>query len=105
GDTPAPEREWARAHATYLITTPDMLHHMLLPRHGRWGGFFSRLTYVIVDECHGYRGVFGSHVGHVLRRVRRIAVHHGRGWDARHSGATSQNGATRQNGDGQKGDA
>jgi DEAD/DEAH box helicase domain-containing protein len=77
GDTPAPEREWARAHATYLITTPDMLHHMLLPRHSRWNGFFSRLAYVIVDECHGYRGVFGSHVGHVLRRVRRIAVHHG----------------------------
>src|SRR5215475_1809736 len=82
GDTPAPEREWARAHATYLITTPDMLHHMLLPRHGRWGGFFSRLTYVIVDECHGYRGVFGSHVGHVLRRVRRIAIHHGQGRQA-----------------------
>src|SRR5215475_12220187 len=79
GDTPAPEREWARAHATYLITTPDMLHHMLLPRHSRWNGFFSRLAYVIVDECHGYRGVFGSHVGHVLRRVRRIAIHHGRG--------------------------
>ena len=79
GDTPAADREWARAHATYLITTPDMLHHMLLPRHGRWSGFFSRLAYVIVDECHGYRGVFGSHVGHVLRRVRRIAIHHGQG--------------------------
>jgi DEAD/DEAH box helicase domain-containing protein len=76
GDTPAAEREWARAHATYLVTTPDMLHHMLLPRHDRWQGFFTRLAYVIVDECHGYRGVFGSHVGHVLRRVRRIAVHH-----------------------------
>jgi DEAD/DEAH box helicase domain-containing protein len=82
GDTPAPEREWARAHATYLITTPDMLHHMLLPRHSRWSGFFSRLAYVIVDECHGYRGVFGSHVGHVLRRVRRIAIHHGQGRQA-----------------------
>jgi DEAD/DEAH box helicase domain-containing protein len=79
GDTPAADREWARAHATYLITTPDMLHHMLLPRHGRWSGFFSRLAYVIVDECHGYRGVFGSHVGHVLRRVRRIAIHHAGG--------------------------
>jgi len=77
GDTPAADREWARAHATYLVTTPDMLHHMLLPRHSRWRGFFSRLSYVIVDECHGYRGVFGSHVGHVLRRIRRIARHHG----------------------------
>jgi DEAD/DEAH box helicase domain-containing protein len=79
GDTPAADREWARTYATYLITTPDMLHHMLLPRHARWRGFFSRLAYVVVDECHGYRGVFGSHVGHVLRRVRRIAIHHGQG--------------------------
>jgi DEAD/DEAH box helicase domain-containing protein len=78
GDTPAAEREWARTHAAYLITTPDMLHHMLLPRHDRWSGFFTRLAYVIVDECHGYRGVFGSHVGHVLRRVRRIALHYAR---------------------------
>ncbi|HYB86348.1 MAG TPA: DEAD/DEAH box helicase [Streptosporangiaceae bacterium] len=77
GDTPAADREWARTYATYLITTPDMLHHMLLPRHARWRGFFSRLAYVVVDECHGYRGVFGSHVGHVLRRVRRVAIHHG----------------------------
>ena len=76
GDTPPAEREWARTHANYLITTPDMLHHMLLPRHDRWSGFFARLAYVIVDECHGYRGVFGSHVAHVLRRVRRIAVHY-----------------------------
>src|SRR5213075_2949665 len=75
------ERDWARSHARYLLTTPDMLHRALLPRHNRWSGFFSRLAYVIVDECHGYRGVFGSHVGHVLRRVRRIAIHHGRSGD------------------------
>ncbi len=79
GDTPASDRAWARAHATYLLTTPDMLHHTLLPRHARWNGFFRRLRYVIVDECHGYRGVFGSHVAHVLRRLRRIAAHHGDG--------------------------
>jgi DEAD/DEAH box helicase domain-containing protein len=79
GDTPAAEREWARAHATYLLTTPDMLHHTLLPRHARWNGFLRRLRYVIVDECHGYRGVFGSHVAHVLRRLRRVAAHHGGG--------------------------
>jgi DEAD/DEAH box helicase domain-containing protein len=77
GDTPAAERDWARAHAAYLLTTPDMLHHVLLPRHARWNGFFRRLQYVIVDECHGYRGVFGSHVAHVLRRLRRVAAHHG----------------------------
>jgi DEAD/DEAH box helicase domain-containing protein len=76
GDTPAAERSWARAHASYLLTTPDMLHHMLLPRHARWDGFLRRLQYVIVDECHGYRGVFGSHVAQVLRRLRRVAVHH-----------------------------
>jgi DEAD/DEAH box helicase domain-containing protein len=76
GDTRAPERSWARAHASYLLTTPDMLHHSLLPRHARWDGFFRRLAYVIVDECHTYRGVFGSHVAQVLRRLRRVSSHH-----------------------------
>jgi DEAD/DEAH box helicase domain-containing protein len=76
GDTPAADRAWARAHATYLLTTPDMLHHSLLPRHARWDGFFRRLAYVIVDECHTYRGVFGSHVAQVLRRLRRVSAHH-----------------------------
>jgi DEAD/DEAH box helicase domain-containing protein len=76
GDTSTAERAWARSYAGYLLTNPDMLHHVLLPQHRRWSGFFSRLRYVIVDECHGYRGVFGSHVGHVLRRLRRIAAHH-----------------------------
>ncbi len=77
GDTPAAERSWARSRANYLLTTPDMLHHSLLPRHAWWDGFLRRLQYVIVDECHGYRGVFGSHVAHVLRRLRRVAAHHG----------------------------
>jgi DEAD/DEAH box helicase domain-containing protein len=86
GDTRAAERERARTHATYLLTTPDMLHHVLLPRHHRWDGFFGRLHYVIVDECHGYSGVFGSHVSHVLRRLRRIAAHHAR----QHQGRTGE---------------
>jgi len=77
GDTPAAQREWARSHANYLLTTPDMLHQTLLPRHPRWNGFFRRLSYIIVDECHTYRGVFGSHVAQVLRRLHRIAEHHG----------------------------
>jgi DEAD/DEAH box helicase domain-containing protein len=76
GDSTRAERDWARSHARYLLTTPDMLHRVLLPRHARWSGFFSRLRYVIVDECHGYRGVFGSHVGHVLRRLRRVVAHY-----------------------------
>jgi DEAD/DEAH box helicase domain-containing protein len=77
GDSSRAERDWARSHARYLLTTPDMLHCSLLPGHARWSGFLSRLRYVIIDECHGYRGVFGSHVGHVLRRLRRAVAHHG----------------------------
>jgi DEAD/DEAH box helicase domain-containing protein len=76
GDTSWPDRTWARSHASYLLTTPDMLHHTLLPQHARWNGFFRRLHYVIVDECHTYSGVFGSHVAHVLRRLRRVGCHH-----------------------------
>jgi DEAD/DEAH box helicase domain-containing protein len=76
GDSTYAERTWARSHARYLLTTPDMLHRALLPGHARWSGFFSRLRYVVIDECHGYRGVFGSHVAHVLRRLRRVVAHH-----------------------------
>lgn len=76
GDTGWAERAAARSRASYLLTTPDMLHHTLLPGHARWNGFFRRLRYVVVDECHAYRGVFGSHVAHVLRRLRRVARHH-----------------------------
>jgi DEAD/DEAH box helicase domain-containing protein len=76
GDTPMAARDWARSHANYLLTTPDMLHQTLLPRHPRWNGFFRRLRYIIVDECHTYRGVFGSHVAQVLRRLHRIAAYH-----------------------------
>jgi DEAD/DEAH box helicase domain-containing protein len=75
-DTSFTDRARARKYATYLLTTPDMLHFSLLPQHERWSGFFRRLRYVIVDECHGYRGVFGSHVAQVLRRLRRVAAHH-----------------------------
>ena len=89
GDTLSAERERARTRANYLLTTPDMLHHVLLPRHSRWGEFFGRLEYVIVDECHGYSGVFGSHVAHVLRRLQRVAAHHARRHPARaRAGAT-----------------
>jgi DEAD/DEAH box helicase domain-containing protein len=79
GDTPAAGRSWARDNANFLLTTPDTLHLALLPGHPRWGRFFARLRHVIVDECHGYRGVFGSHVAHVLRRLRRIATYYADG--------------------------
>lgn len=77
GDTPAEERAWARAHANLLLTNPDMLHRGLLPAHLRWAAWWRRLSFVVVDECHHYRGVFGAHVALVLRRLRRIAAHYG----------------------------
>jgi DEAD/DEAH box helicase domain-containing protein len=76
GDSTAAERAWAQAHANYLLTNPDMLQSGMLPNHARWRGFFRRLRVVIIDECHGYRGVFGSHVAQVLRRLRRVAVYY-----------------------------
>jgi len=76
GDSTTAERAWAQAHANYLLTNPDMIHSGLLPYHARWRGFFRRLRVVIIDECHGYRGVFGSHVAQVLRRLRRVASCH-----------------------------
>jgi DEAD/DEAH box helicase domain-containing protein len=77
GDSSAEERAWAREHATYVLTNPDMLHHTMLPGHARWARFIGGLHYVVVDECHHYRGVFGSHVAQVLRRLRRLCAHHG----------------------------
>jgi DEAD/DEAH box helicase domain-containing protein len=76
GDSTAADRAWAQSHANYLLTNPEMVHSVLLANHTRWRGFFKRLRVVIIDECHNYRGVFGSHVAQVLRRLRRIAAHH-----------------------------
>ncbi|MFP5346866.1 MAG: DEAD/DEAH box helicase, partial [Actinomycetes bacterium] len=77
GDTPADERRWVRDHASYVLTNPDLLHYSLLPGHSRWASFLRGLTYVVVDEAHHYRGVFGSHVAAVLRRLRRVAARYG----------------------------
>ena len=77
GDSPREQRDWARDNAEYVLTNPDMLHHSLLPGHARWASFFSQLRYVVVDECHHYRGVFGAHVALVLRRLRRVCASYG----------------------------
>lgn len=77
GDTPKAERDWVRAHARWVFSNPDMLHRGILANHARWARFFRKLAYVVVDECHSYRGVFGSHVALLLRRLRRLARHYG----------------------------
>nr|WP_246535791.1 DEAD/DEAH box helicase [Nocardioides aquaticus] len=77
GDSPQEQRDWARDHAEYVLTNPDMLHRSLLPGHERWARFLGALRYVVVDECHHYRGVFGAHVAQVLRRLRRICARYG----------------------------
>ncbi len=77
GDSSREQRDWARDHGEYLLTNPDMLHRSLLPAHERWARFLSRLSYVVVDECHHYRGVFGAHVAQVLRRLRRVCAAYG----------------------------
>ncbi len=77
GDTPTDERDWVRAHASWILTNPDMLHHGILPQHGRWSSYLRRLRYVVVDECHSYRGLFGAHVSHVLRRLQRLCASYG----------------------------
>nr|WP_286157445.1 DEAD/DEAH box helicase [Streptosporangium nondiastaticum] len=77
GDTPVEEREWVRQYANYALTNPDMLHRSILPAHPRWSSFLRALRYVVIDECHTYRGVFGSHVAQVLRRLRRVCARYG----------------------------
>ncbi|MEN6498936.1 MAG: DEAD/DEAH box helicase [Rectinema sp.] len=77
GDTPADIRTKARTSGRIIISNPDMLHTGILPNHTKWVKFFSNLKYVVVDELHAYRGVFGSHVAAVLRRLIRIAKFYG----------------------------
>ncbi|MDQ3893160.1 MAG: DEAD/DEAH box helicase, partial [Actinomycetota bacterium] len=77
GDTPSDRRWQIRKWANLILTNPDMLHVGVLPHHDRWGDVLANLRYVVVDEAHVYRGVFGSHVGNVLRRLRRLASVYG----------------------------
>ena len=73
GDTEADRRWQIRKWANAILSNPDMLHVGVLPHHDRWGDVLANLRYVVVDEAHVYRGVFGSHVANVLRRLRRLA--------------------------------
>ncbi|MFY1635669.1 DEAD/DEAH box helicase [Solwaraspora sp. WMMB335] len=94
GDTPRAERSWIRQHARFVLTNPDMLHRGILPGHGAWSSFLRHLSYVVVDECHSYRGVFGSHVAHVLRRLRRQSERHQRISPASRTGGTGPSSRT-----------
>jgi DEAD/DEAH box helicase domain-containing protein len=77
GDTPADARRAARDRSGVILSNPDMLHTGVLPHHASWARFFAGLEYVVVDEVHAYRGVFGSHLANVLRRLERVAKFHG----------------------------
>ena len=76
GDTPTEERRWVQDHCDVVLTNPDFLHFSMLPNHRRWSRFLRALRYVVVDEGHTYRGVFGAHVSLVLRRLFRLVEHH-----------------------------
>src|SRR5262249_42954374 len=77
GDTPQDARRSVRARANLVLTNPDMLHSGILPHHTKWVNLFQNLKYVVIDELHAYRGVFGSHLANVLRRLKRICRHYG----------------------------
>ncbi len=77
GDTRGDARRAVREKARIVLTNPDMLHSGILPNHGKWASLWQSLQYVVIDELHTYRGVFGSHMAHVLTRLQRIAAFHG----------------------------
>ena len=77
GDTPQSQRADIRRDARVIVTNADMLHVGILPHHTRWAGFFRNLRYVVIDEMHLYRGVFGSHVANVIRRLKRLCAFYG----------------------------
>src|SRR5580658_2540154 len=77
GDTPQDARKAIRQRANVVLTNPDMLHSGILPHHTRWARYFENLRYIVIDELHYYRGVYGSHLGNVLRRLKRICEFYG----------------------------
>lgn len=77
GDTPTESRPWIRAQSNYILTNPEMIHRGILPSHASWRRFMRNLQFLIIDEAHQYRGVFGTHMSAVIRRMRRVARHYG----------------------------
>jgi len=77
GDTPGDARQAIRLHGDIVVSNPDMLHQAILPHHTKWAQFFENLRYVVIDEVHTYRGVFGSHVANVIRRLKRVCAFYG----------------------------
>ena len=77
GDTPQDARRAVRSRAHLVLSNPDMIHSGILPHHPRWAKLFENLRYVVIDELHAYRGVFGSHLANILRRLRRVCAHYG----------------------------
>ena len=77
GDTPGDARQAIRLNGDIVVSNPDMLHQAILPHHTKWAQFFENLRYVVIDEVHTYRGVFGSHVANVIRRLKRVCAFYG----------------------------
>ena len=77
GDTPGDARRAVRTHGDIVVSNPDMLHQAILPHHTKWAQFFEALRFVVIDELHTYRGVFGSHVANLIRRLRRVCRFYG----------------------------
>jgi DEAD/DEAH box helicase domain-containing protein len=77
GDTPQDARKAIRQRANVVLTNPDMLHSGILPHHTRWAKLFENLRYIVIDELHYYRGVYGSHLANLLRRLARICEFYG----------------------------
>lgn len=93
GDSDEADRRFARDHADFVLTNPDMVHFSVLPNHRRWAGFLGSLRYIVVDEAHRYQGVFGAHVAQVIRRLRRLAAQYGAEPVVALSSATAPNAA------------
>lgn len=77
GDTPSEARPGIRDHSRFIFSNPDMLHGGILSNHQRWARFLRHLRFIVIDECHSYRGIFGAHVALVIRRLLRLAAHYG----------------------------